>query len=1267
MRIANVQPKFECLETRSLLAGEGVIAESVFDIDQFETNIRDAYVDNTVGFGYSINYEGNIGVRHDGWGDARTATDEPQSSFTEDTRMTIASVAKSITAVATLRLLQDQGRSVDDAIAPYLPTAWTLGPNVAPSGSDTGITFRDLLTHHSGLRRIDFDGSSSDGDGPDWNGDGSDDDGADLDEQTSYSGLQQLIALGITDSTDNDSNGEIDLKEQYSYENANFALLRIIIPYLSTYPNQFLDSDPHPEELTAGVYEVWVQNTVLEPMGIVGAATRTAEEYPTLNYPFPNDDTNPIEYRDLLLVSGSQGWWLSTDELAQFLQNVFYEETVLDADTREMMTKGFLGWNNPKDWGWSEGVFGTYYNHGGDLAQLNSCIMSFPNTAQVSLLINSDFAAGLPYQCVQLKDAYENAWPELVVEGTASNDMFSLMANADDGLIDLFLNGKLVGTRRVSTLEKLTIRGLEGDDTFAIFDLPENVELVVEGGSGDDEFEFKRKDNASLFNHIDGNVIVLGGEGTDRFLLRDSNGFSDFYSIAGIENPGATGDTRIRADAYGSEKSFQYGSMEHVTFYANENDSPSIELRAIDGDTVFTLYAGNDHNTVTVDGIRDHAAVIVYGQGGSDVVSVSGVGENASVTFIGDDQGPGVDELTVADLSNMRGAVVFEGKGCVDRLILDDRHAGSGRELVFSNSFGLSIVSGDGTFGVVSYRNVEQIELQASDHDDQVRVERLARETSLELFGNDGDDNFRIAEETHDLRNIEGHIVVHGGDGKLPPADSQSNLLPIDDDRLLVLDGLNPSTGDYTIDSAFPYHEGNINKCDGKMICGDPGGALFSITFDQIEQTTLHADQGSNRIDVIAMPTANALAVYAESGNDVVSVESSPMSALMQIFAGDDRDTIVVSPSRRNLGYLRGRVLVDGGGNPGDELQVWDNMSANTEPYILSDKQLSRAQSAVIEYSAFTRLTVGLSHLDNDIHVISTSPETSVLILGNEGNDSLSASGLRSSVVFDGQEGSDHSQLFGTGTDDVVLVAGNVMSMRDGTLMTFSETRGFNGGAGEDLMTLQGLEGVDELIHVRPMSLVGQRIQFHEGTVDINGVPSVDFRQTEAVVVIGNRSDNDLLIFDGYTSPTDGDQFDDFFSIKPFASGTPDDPVVVLKNTAGQEYLTLRNYQNVGVPTIQGLHGADLFDVYVNPRRDWRVRQRRLHLDGGPGNIGIGLPLDDVLRIVYADYGKTSWTPTSDTDGAIHMKYNLSAVDLVYEGMEKVELQAGLPQATFVP
>ena len=138
-------------------------------------------------------------------------------------------------------------------------------------------------------------------------------------------------------------------------------------------------------------------------------------------------------------------------------------------------------------------------------------------------------------------------------------------------------------------------------------------------------------------------------------------------------------------------------------------------------------------------------------------------------------------------------------------------------------------------------------------------------------------------------------------------------------------------------------------------------------------------------------------------------------------------------------------------------------------------------------------------------------------------------------------------------------------------------------------------------------------------------------------------------------------------NLRAVAPRGADDPVVVLKNTAGQEYLTLRNYQNVGVPTIQGLHGADLFDVYVNPRRDWRVRQRRLHLDGGPGNIGIGLPLDDVLRIVYADYGKTSWTPTSDTDGAIHMKYNLSAVDLVYEGMEKVELQAGLPQATFVP
>lgn len=182
-----------------MLVGDGMAGDppavSLFDVDQFEQNIRDYFVDNSVGFAYSINQDG-VTVRHDGWGDARKAADQPDEiavGFTEDTRMTIASVAKTITATSTLKILQDTpGVGIDSLIEPYLPTAWKRGPGIET------ITFRELLTHHSGLRRQDWNGNGADLDpagpaGPD----GDTHESASLEEQTYYSGLQELIKVGI--------------------------------------------------------------------------------------------------------------------------------------------------------------------------------------------------------------------------------------------------------------------------------------------------------------------------------------------------------------------------------------------------------------------------------------------------------------------------------------------------------------------------------------------------------------------------------------------------------------------------------------------------------------------------------------------------------------------------------------------------------------------------------------------------------------------------------------------------------------------------------------------------------------------------------------------------------------------------------------------------------------------------------------------------------------------------------------------------------------
>src|SRR5262249_31281686 len=81
--------------------------------------------------------------------------------------------------------------SIDSKIAPYLPSRWTQGPHVAE------MTFKDLLTHWSGLRSV----------APD---------------EDSFSNLRRTIANGSTNAN----------WQKREYQNCNFSLFRILIPNL---------------------------------------------------------------------------------------------------------------------------------------------------------------------------------------------------------------------------------------------------------------------------------------------------------------------------------------------------------------------------------------------------------------------------------------------------------------------------------------------------------------------------------------------------------------------------------------------------------------------------------------------------------------------------------------------------------------------------------------------------------------------------------------------------------------------------------------------------------------------------------------------------------------------------------------------------------------------------------------------------------------------------------------------------------------------------
>ena len=157
------------------------------NVNEFGDTIHAALKDNVVGYILQVRQNGNL-IYNLIWKRAQTA---PNANITwsEDTKMHVASVSKFLTAVGLVKLLDEKGISYDAKIIDYLPDYWTKGNKI------NQITFRHLLTHQSG-----FSGQSSHSD---------------------YFYMQIKVAQGVTGVG------------SYDYENMNYGLMRILISIIN--------------------------------------------------------------------------------------------------------------------------------------------------------------------------------------------------------------------------------------------------------------------------------------------------------------------------------------------------------------------------------------------------------------------------------------------------------------------------------------------------------------------------------------------------------------------------------------------------------------------------------------------------------------------------------------------------------------------------------------------------------------------------------------------------------------------------------------------------------------------------------------------------------------------------------------------------------------------------------------------------------------------------------------------------------------------------
>ncbi len=330
------------------------------DLEKLHTQLKQELPSGLKGYTYLIVKNGKVKfTRSKGY--ARSPSDGLQY-WDEFQKMHVASISKTITTVATMRLLKVKGLSLDEKFSKYLPPDWKIGPNVS------SLSFRDLMSHRTGfLDVVNEDTTLS----------------------TVYDRLKTMVARG--------ANGMKTRK----YSNVHHALLRIILPILEDHP--YTGGAIYDEARTARRYEQIVKLQVFVPLGIGGAALQDNDPNAgVLAYSSATDPSGVFETFDYRLRAGGYGWVLSAYDVAKFWAYLWHSNELLDEEQRQQMRSSLVGlWNSDNT------ITGPYYGKLGGWFRvdppdsnglkhaLRSAAIEFRDGTAVVLFVNSPSARGL--------------------------------------------------------------------------------------------------------------------------------------------------------------------------------------------------------------------------------------------------------------------------------------------------------------------------------------------------------------------------------------------------------------------------------------------------------------------------------------------------------------------------------------------------------------------------------------------------------------------------------------------------------------------------------------------------------------------------------------------------------------------------------------------------------------------------------------------------------------------------------------------------------
>lgn len=241
---------------------------------------------NNVSGGMLIAKNGQIIFeKYQGFADKKT-----QTQITKDTPIHLASISKVLTAVAILKLVEQDKIKLDEFVS-----------HILPEFPYKDITVRDLLTHRSGLQNYAYYKTNDQF----W-----------IEGKTKTNkDILKYISKGLSETYNKPNHN-------FSYCNTNYALLALII-----------------EKITRDTYSNAMQNMVFKPFGMEHTFVFNIKDSAKVSksYTFRGDEW---KMTDLDAIYGDKNIYSTPRDLLQ-LDKAMYSKNFLNEKLRTLMKKGY--------------------------------------------------------------------------------------------------------------------------------------------------------------------------------------------------------------------------------------------------------------------------------------------------------------------------------------------------------------------------------------------------------------------------------------------------------------------------------------------------------------------------------------------------------------------------------------------------------------------------------------------------------------------------------------------------------------------------------------------------------------------------------------------------------------------------------------------------------------------------------------------------------------------------------------------------------------